>query len=136
MDLFTRPDWVFPTTDDYWHPLVGKWYMTGGKKGEAPTGLMKRLLGIYDRIQGEKDLARAHQLVLDAIRLETREGFFSLGTAGRDPQLVMIKDNFCNVPSTGRVLGPWGTPEPASSYPETFFFSSGFAPPTTRMRLN
>ena len=26
MDLFTYPDWVFPTLPKYWHPKVGKWY--------------------------------------------------------------------------------------------------------------
>ena len=36
MDLFTYPDWVFPTLAKYWHPKVGKWYETGGEKGEPP----------------------------------------------------------------------------------------------------
>jgi peptide/nickel transport system substrate-binding protein len=136
MDLFTFPDWVFPTTAIYWHSQVGKWYQTGGKKGEAPTGILKELLRIYDQIQGERDLGKAHQLVLKAIRLETREGLFTIGTVGRDPQLVMVKDNFCNVPSTGRMLGPWAICGPASSYPETFFFSSGAKPPSAQSRLN
>jgi len=124
MDLFTFPDWVFPTTNDRWHPAVGQWYMTGGKKGEAPTGIMKQLLDIYDQIKGEGDIAKSHQLVLKAIRLETTQGYFALGTAGMDPALVMVKDNFCNVPPSNRILGPWEVAGPATSLPETFFYSS------------
>jgi peptide/nickel transport system substrate-binding protein len=131
MDLFTYPDWVFPTTANYWHPMVGKWYQTGGKKGEAPTGIMKQLLAIYDQIEGEGNLAKSQQLVLKAIRLETQQGYFSLGTAGQDPALVMVKDNFRNVPPSNRILGPWAVVGPATSYPETFFFASRATLPET-----
>jgi peptide/nickel transport system substrate-binding protein len=136
MDLFTFPDWVFPTSDDLWHPLVGKWYATGGKQGEPPSGITKRLLDIYARILGEKDMAKSQQLILDAVKLETKQGFFCIGTVGRDPALVMAKENMGNVPTSGRVVGPWATPEPALSYPETFFFSSGARPAETGVRLN
>ena len=33
MDLFTYPDWVFPTGDMYWHGQIGKWYQSNGAKG-------------------------------------------------------------------------------------------------------
>jgi peptide/nickel transport system substrate-binding protein len=124
MDLFTYPGWVFPTTEERWHGAVGKWYTTGGKQGEPPTGVCKQLIDIYNQIMAEKDLAKAHQLVLKAVRLETKEGFFCLGTVGDEPALLTIKDNFRNVPPTNRILGPWAIASPASSYPETFFFSS------------
>ncbi len=51
MDLFTYPDWVFPTLAKYWHPKVGKWYETGGKEGETPTGPLKKLLDLYDAFE-------------------------------------------------------------------------------------
>ena len=124
MDLFTYPDWVFPTTDNYWHAQVGKWYKSGGKEGEAPTGMLKDLLDIYDQIKGEGNLTKSHQLVLKAIRMEAKDGFFAIGTAARDPALVMVKDNFRNVPPSDRILGPWAVSGPASSFPETFFFAS------------
>jgi peptide/nickel transport system substrate-binding protein len=136
MDLFTFPDWVFPTSNDLWHGAVGQWYMTNGEKGEPPTGVCKQLLDIYARIKAEKDLAKSQQLMLKAIRLETKEGFFCLGTVGGDPALAIAKDNFRNVPITGTVLGPWATPEPATSYPETFYFSSGARAPAAHKRLN
>jgi peptide/nickel transport system substrate-binding protein len=121
MDLFTYPDWVFPTGNRYWHPLTGKWYETGGKQGVKPEGPMKDLLDIFDRIKSEPDLAKCHQLVLDAVRIHISEGPFSLGTVGRSPTPVLVKNDLYNVPDTG-VLGPWAVSQPAASYPEQFFF--------------
>jgi peptide/nickel transport system substrate-binding protein len=123
MDLFTYPDWVFPTSDIYWHSQVGKWYMKGGKEGEAPTGPLKRLLDIYARILKEKDIQKAHRLVLDAVRIHIQEGPFFIGTVGGLPSLVIVKANMRNVPESGRVLGPWAVAGPATSYPETFFYA-------------
>jgi peptide/nickel transport system substrate-binding protein len=123
MDLFTYPDWVFPTNDTYWHGAVGKWYRTGGKEGEAPTGIMVELLDIYKDILKQKEINRAHELVLKAVRLHTKEGLLALGTAARLPSLVIVKDRFRNVPEEAHILGPWAVSGPASSYPESFFFA-------------
>ena len=59
MDLFSFPSFVFPTSDNYWHPAIGKWYMTGGKEGEKPAGVMAQLLDIFERCKREPDLAEA-----------------------------------------------------------------------------
>jgi peptide/nickel transport system substrate-binding protein len=121
MDLYTYPDWVFPTEDKYWHPAIGKWYKSGGKEGEAPTGPMKALLDIYDRIKKEPNREKRHRLVHDAVRIHIEEGPFCLGTAARTPMLVIAKKNFRNVPPSG-ILGPWAVSGPASSFPEQFYF--------------
>jgi peptide/nickel transport system substrate-binding protein len=121
MDLYTFPDWVFPTTPRYWHPLVGRWYETGGKQGEAPTGPMKKLLDIYAKIQKEPDDEKRHRLVQDAVRVHIEEGPFHLGTTGQVPQLVIVKRGMRNVPRTG-ILGPWAVTQPATSFSEQYFF--------------
>ena len=120
MDLFTYPDWVFPTSGKYWHPKVGKWYETAGEKGEAPTGVMVELLDIYDRIKHEKDTDARHRLVQDAVRIHIEQGPFHLGTVGRSPYPVIVKNNFHNVPDDG-ILGPWAIAGPATSFPEQFY---------------
>jgi peptide/nickel transport system substrate-binding protein len=127
MDLFSYPGHVFPTTDMNWHPLVGKYYMTGGKEGEAPEGPMVRLLDIFEQCRREPDLARRHSLVLDAIRVHFEEGPFMLGTCGRQPEMVTVKNNFRNVPPTG-VLGPWAVSQPGSQWPEQFFIDTETTP--------
>ncbi|MHC4198681.1 MAG: ABC transporter substrate-binding protein [Planctomycetota bacterium] len=120
MDLFTYPDWVFPTLPLYWHPKVGLWYQTGGEKGEAPTGPMKKLLDLYDMIKREEDLRKRHEYVRRAVRIHIDEGPFHLGTAARIPALVVVGDHFHNVAATG-ILGPWAIAGPATSYPEHCF---------------
>jgi len=120
MDLFTYPDWVFPTSAKYWHPKVGKWYETGGKEGEPPTGPLKKLLDLYDAIKNEEDLQKRHGYVRDAVRIHIEEGPFHLGTAARSPSLVIVANHFHNVPNDG-ILGPWAIVTPATSYPEQCF---------------
>ena len=120
MDLFTYPDWVFPTLPKYWHPRVGKWYETGGKEGEPPTGPMKKLLDLYDAIKREKDLQKRHQYVRDAVRIHIEEGPFHLGTVARSPSLVVVGNHFHNMPKDG-ILGPWAIVTPATSFPEQCF---------------
>lgn len=131
MDLFTYPDWVFPTTDVYWHGQIGKWYKTGGKEGEAPEGIMKELLDIYDQIKKQKNMEEAHKLVQKAVRLHTEKGLFSIGTVADTPMPIIAKNSFRNVPETpARIMGPWAPASPATSYPETFFFApKGWKPP-------
>lgn len=128
MDLFAFPDWVFPTRDKYWHPKVGKWYRTGGKEGEPPSGPTKELLDLYARVQSEPDREKAHALVRDAIRVHVEQGPFVLGTVGDLPELVLLRENFRNVPETPRVLGAWAIAAPATSFPESFFFAAPGAP--------
>lgn len=120
MDLFTYPDWIFPTSGKYWHPKVGKWYETGGEKGEPPTGVMKELLDIYDQIKQEKSLQKRHELVQKAVKIHIDKGPFHIGTVGRKPMPVIVKNNFHNVPDVG-ILGPWAIVAPAISFPEQYY---------------
>jgi peptide/nickel transport system substrate-binding protein len=120
MDLFTYPDWVFPTVTSYWHPKVGKWYQTGGKEGEAPEGPMKELIALYDEIKREPDLQKRHRLVHAAVRIHIEQGPFHIGTVGRRPYPVIVKNFFHNVPDDG-ILGPWAIVAPAISFPEQYF---------------
>jgi peptide/nickel transport system substrate-binding protein len=128
MDLFSFPAFVFPTANINWHPLIGKWYMTGGKEGERPTGVMAQLLDLYEQCKREPDLAKRHNLVLDAIELHLQEGPFYLGTCGRQPDLVIAKNNFRNVPRTG-ILGPLAICQPGSQYPEQFYIRTSSTAP-------
>ncbi|MBM3264271.1 MAG: ABC transporter substrate-binding protein [candidate division Zixibacteria bacterium] len=123
MDLFTYPDWVFPTVASYWHPRTGKWYQTGGKEGEAPSGPMIRLVALYDAIKGESSLEKRHALVREAARIHIDEGPFHIGTVGRKPYPVIVGNDFHNVPDEG-ILGPWAIVAPAISFPEQYFMES------------
>ena len=120
MDLFTYPSWLFPVTNEYWHPLEGEYFIAQGRHGEAPTGPLKALTDLYVRIQNEKDLAKRHELVREAVRIHIKDGPFTLGTVGRRPELVLVSNRFHNVPETG-ITGAWAVVQPATSFPEQYF---------------
>ncbi len=122
MDLFTFPGYVFPVDSKTWHPRVGRWYASGGKEGEAPEGFMADLIELYERCKIEPDLEKRHNLVLDAIDIQLREGPFMIGTCGRQKSLVVVSKTMRNVPQNG-ILGPWAICQPGSLFPEQFCFS-------------
>ena len=125
LDLFTFPGYVFPTFANTWHPRTGRWYATGGKEGEPPTGFMKTLLDIYEQCKREPDIQKRHDLVLDAIEIQLREGPFMIGTTGRQKTLVVTKNYMRNVPDNG-ILGPWAICQPGSKFPEQFYYDPSF----------
>ncbi len=120
MDVFTYPSWLFPVTNEYWHPLTGLSFQTQGKQGEPPTGPLKELTDLYVRLTTEKDLATKHELVREAVRIHIKDGPFTLGTVGRRPNPVLVSNRFHNVPSYG-ITGPWAIAHPATSFPEQYF---------------
>ncbi len=122
MDLFTFPGYVFPTFANTWHPLTGRWYSTGGKEGEPPSGFMKKLLDIYEQCKREPDIEKRHNLVLDAIEIVMEEGPLMFGTTGRQKTLVVTKNYMRNVPETG-ILGPYALCQPGSKFPEQFYYA-------------
>lgn len=130
MDLFTFPGYVFPVSPYHWHPRTGRWYATGGEEGIPPEGWTRELMELYDATRREPDLERRHQLVLDAIEIQLREGPFILGTTGRQFSPVIIRRNFRNVPDSG-IIGPWAITQPASKNPEQFFIDVYRDIPTT-----
>ncbi|WP_432799615.1 ABC transporter substrate-binding protein [Poriferisphaera sp. WC338] len=121
LDLFTFPAYVFPNESNFWHPLIGKYYATAGKKGEKPVGFMAKLLELYDQTKREPDLARRHELVLDAIDIQLEHGPFMIGTTGRQKSLILLNKHIRNIPDSA-ILGPWAQCQPASSFPEQFYF--------------
>lgn len=127
MDLFTFPGYVFPVVRYHWHPRSGQWYATGGKEGMEPTGWTRELVDLYDEIKREPNLERRHELVLDAIEIQLREGPFIIGTTGRQFSPVILRNNFRNVPESG-IIGPWAIVQPASKNPEQFFIDPFMAP--------
>lgn len=120
MDVFTYPSWLFPVTNEYWHPLTGLHYISQGKEGEAPTGPLKDLTELYVRLTREQDLAKRHEMIREAVRIHIKEGPFTLGTVGRRPNPILVSNRFHNVPDNG-ITGPWAIAHPATSYPEQYY---------------
>ena len=124
LDIWTYPDWIFPTRDNRAWPLQGKWNQTGGAEGEEPFegSPAKRLIDLYNQGIAEGDPQRRHEIVWEAIQIHIDEGPFTLGGAGDQPMPVVIKHHFHNVPEFG-ILGPWAPGSPGNLYPEQFYMT-------------
>jgi peptide/nickel transport system substrate-binding protein len=123
VDLMTFPSWVFPNNDQRAWPLVGRWYQTGGKEGEAPEAGSpeEKLHAIYLRALSEPDLEKRQDIIREGIQLNIDEGPFLIGASGDQPMPVVIKNNFKGVPADG-ILGPWAPGSPGNKHPEQFWF--------------
>ena len=125
LDIWTFPDFLFPTRDYRVWPLQGRWHQTGGAEGEAPLpgSPAQRLLELYYQGVAEGDEQRRHEIVWEAIQIHIEEGPFTLGGAGDQPMPVVIKHHFHNVPAFG-ILGPWAPSSPGNLYPEQFYMTA------------
>lgn len=130
VDLTTYPDNVFPVGNTRFHPLTGLWQQTGGKEGEEPTGVMRKLLDLYEKAIGTKDEIERNGLVLEAIKLHIEEGPFIYAPVADLPAPIVVKNNFRNVPGIGvapngieyrPILGPWAPGFPGTAEPSQFF---------------
>ncbi|MGQ9629840.1 MAG: ABC transporter substrate-binding protein [bacterium] len=122
MDIWTYPDWIFPTRDNRMWPLNGRWKQTGGKEGVAPLpgDPADRLLKIWERgLEIPTDEER-HKLVYEAIRIHIEEGPFIIGICGDAPHPIVVKNYFRNVPDFG-ILGPWAPGGPGNTNPPQYF---------------
>jgi peptide/nickel transport system substrate-binding protein len=123
VDLMTFPSWVFPNNNERAWPLVGRWYQTGGKEGEAPEAGSpeEKLHAIYLRALSEPDVEKRQDIIREGIQLNIDEGPFLIGASGDQPMPVVIKNNFKGVPADG-ILGPWAPGSPGNKHPEQFWF--------------
>ncbi len=122
VDIWTYPDWIFPTRGNRAWPMEGKWNETGGKEGwkPEPGSPADRLLKLYKKGLAEPDIEKRHEIVWEAIRIHIEEGPFTLGAAGDQPMPVVVKNNFHNVSNYG-ILGPWAPGSPGNQHPEQYW---------------
>ncbi len=131
VDLLPFPDNVFPVGATRFHPLTGRWQMTGGEEGEEPTGVMRDLLDLYYKALRTGDVTERHGVVLEAINIHIEEGPFIYAPVAELPAPILVADNFRNVPEMGlnpngitynAILAPWAPGFPGTAEPSQFFF--------------
>ncbi|MBO2521825.1 MAG: hypothetical protein CW345_08490 [Firmicutes bacterium] len=122
MDVWTFPDWVFPTGNEVrqW-PLQARYLSSGGAQGEPPTEVVQRLYNLYVQGLQEPDIEKRHAYVHEAVRILMEEGPYVIGVVGGLPEPVIVKNNMRNVPNFG-ILGPWAVGGPGNTNPEQYFF--------------
>lgn len=74
-----------------------RWYETGGKEGEEPTGDLRKVLDIFDEITVTADKDEQVKLWHQIMELN-RENLWTVGISTDAPQPCIVKNNFRNVP--------------------------------------
>jgi len=105
----------------YFAPLNYLWYTSGGKSGEAPeeNSDLRKLYELYDKVKTEVDENKRDEYMRQIIELH-KKNLWIVGTVGASPAVMVVKNNFRNVPE-GLV---WDHPlmSPKNLRPEQFFF--------------
>jgi peptide/nickel transport system substrate-binding protein len=113
--ILVFPDHVIGTHSAVpWIPEYARWYLSGGKSGEEPTGDIKRIYQLWDRAissTSEKERASAIKGIIDI----HKRNIYLIGTVGDYPLLCIVKNNLRNVPEG---VDQW----PCLGFPEQFFF--------------
>ena len=117
---WTYPNMTIPSRSSF-APLIGRWKVTNGQEGVAPTGNLLRLVEIFEegnrlpktkRTELGKELWRIHV-----------DNLYVIGTVGQSPAMngvVVVKNNFRNVPDVAPNSAALQNPGIART--EQFFF--------------
>jgi peptide/nickel transport system substrate-binding protein len=105
-------------TDGPWAPLYSQWYSTKGASGEEPSGDIRKIYDLWDQVVKTVDAKERDKLIREIVSLH-RKNIWIIGTVGAPPQLVIVKNNFKNVPE----YAIWDDPlrSPLIAYPEQFY---------------
>ena len=106
---------------------VAQWHVSRGRQGRAPTGNLKRLLELHGEGKRLPSAQRA-EAGREIYRIIVDDAYI-IGTVGESPAfngVVVVKDNFRNVPRTAPNAGP--LQNPGIARPEQFFWRTGPMP--------
>ncbi|MCK4418241.1 ABC transporter substrate-binding protein, partial [Candidatus Aerophobetes bacterium] len=86
-----------------------RWYKSGGKAGEKPTGDIAKLYELWDKVKVATDEKERDRLIEETVNLHIKN-IWAIGTVGEIRQLVVVKNNFRNVPEELVSANPQQTP--------------------------
>jgi len=103
------PEWHVPyltTGWNVWGMSYAQWYETGGKRGEAPTGDVKRVQDLFDEMQITVDEAKRLAVGKEIMQLNARN-LWNIGDVGEVPIPVILGANYVNYPEDGVTSFDW-----------------------------
>jgi peptide/nickel transport system substrate-binding protein len=120
LEPFVDPIYLLPYDNRSWMaPKVGDWYSTRGAKGEKPEGDMAKALEMFDQLKASTDNQKQIDLGKQIVKLNT-DSLWTLGTVGAVPSIVVVKNNFRNVPE--QAVTDWIYMSPGNLDPSQFFW--------------
>jgi len=119
IDPMVDPIWVFPFDERSWAaPAYGIWYKSGGKFGQEPPAEIKVAMDMYNKLKVSVDPAIQLSIAKELVKISV-ENVYNIGTVGLLPNVVVVKNNFKNVPqnfTTDWIYMAPGTLEPCHFY--------------------
>lgn len=112
------PRWFVPISDESIYGIdYAKYFNTNGKSGSKPPADMQRVLDLNKTIRETPDEAIQRQLFQQITDLN-RKNLWVIGTIGQVPSIVVVKDNFRNVPDVA--MAGWSFHNPANTATECY----------------
>jgi len=113
------PRWFIPYSAESNHAIeYAKWWNSGGKEGEEPTGDLRKALELYDEIKVTPSWEKQVELFHEILKLN-EANLWAIGISTAPPQLVIAKNSFRNVPEKGN--SDWHLLSPGSTACEQYF---------------
>jgi peptide/nickel transport system substrate-binding protein len=120
LEPMVDPIYQIPFDNRSWFaPQWGVWYNTGGQQGEKPEGPAAQVQQLYDQFKSTVDSAKQIELGKQICKIAA-ENVFAIGTVGMVPSIVIVKNNFMNVPETA--VTDWIMFSPDNLNPFQFYF--------------
>ena len=104
--VLINPSMLIPIVPRYgiWGSEYARYYATGGKAGEKPPKDIARLQELWDKIKITVDEKEMGQLAEEINQLHIKN-IWMIGTVGESPWVVVVKNNFRNIPEVLTVAG-------------------------------
>jgi peptide/nickel transport system substrate-binding protein len=120
LEPMVDPIYQIPFDNRSWFaPQWGVYYNTDGKQGEKPEGPAATVQQLYDQFKTTIDGAKQVQIAQQICKTAA-ENVFEVGTVGMVPSIVVVKNNFMNIPETA--ITDWIIFSPDNVNPFQFYF--------------
>lgn len=99
-------------------PTFIDWHDSGGKTGEEPPEWMKEQWAAFDGATSTIDPEEQKKLMRKVLEIH-KDQKHTLGICTAPPEVVVVKNNFRNVPE--EAVSDWPLLTPANTSPEQYF---------------
>ena len=122
LEPFVDPIYLLPFDNrSWWAPNWGVWYYESGAAGEEPPEDVRTTQVLFDEFKATVDSERQIEIGKQIVKLHA-ENVWMIGGVGMPPSIVVVKNNFRNVPE--EAVTDWIFMSPGNLDPFTFFFKS------------
>ncbi|MCD6290897.1 MAG: ABC transporter substrate-binding protein [Anaerolineae bacterium] len=116
------PRWFLPFSEESLFAVpYAQWWVSGGKQGEEPPPELKKTQDLFDQIKVTTDVEKQKELFHQILEID-KENLWVLGICTAPPEVVIVKNNFRNVPE--KAVSDWNLLTPGATMPEQYFIKS------------